>query len=111
MSNFVPNKVFLPGVLLHYFNMKKCAAESHRILVEVYGDCALSERTCQKWFARFKSGDFDLEAQERAGCPKKFEDPELEALFDEDPCQTQDELALSLEVTQQNICLRLKARE
>ena len=33
MSNFVPNKVFLRGVLLHYFNMKKSAAESHRILV------------------------------------------------------------------------------
>ena len=27
----------------------------------------------------------------------------LEALLDEDPCQTQEELALSLEVTQQNI--------
>ncbi|EGI68987.1 Mariner Mos1 transposase, partial [Acromyrmex echinatior] len=87
--------------------MKKSAAESHRILVEVYGDHALSERTCQKWFARFKSGDFDLEDQERAGCPRKF--AELEALLDEDPCQTQEELALSLEVTQQNISLRLKA--
>ena len=54
MSNFVPEKVFLRGVLLHYFNMKKTAAKSHRILVEVYGEHALAERTCQKWFARFK---------------------------------------------------------
>ena len=54
MSNFVPEEVFLRGVLLHYFNMKKTAAESHRILVEVYGGRALAERTCQKWFARFK---------------------------------------------------------
>ena len=69
---------------------------------------SLSERTCQKWFAWFKSGDFDLEDQERAGCRKKFEDAELEALLDEDPCQTQEELALSLEVTQQNISLCLK---
>ena len=60
MSNFVPEKVFLWGVLLHYFNMKKTDAESHRILVEVYGEHALAERTCQKWFARFKSGDFGL---------------------------------------------------
>ena len=42
MSNFVPNKVFLREVLLRYFNMKKSAAESRRILVEVYGDHALS---------------------------------------------------------------------
>ena len=48
--------------------MKKNAAESHRILVEVY-DHALAEQTCQKWFAK-------------------------------DCCQTQEELAESLEVTQ-----------
>ena len=72
--------VFLWGVLLHYFNMKKTTAESHRILVEVYGEHALAERTCQKWFARFKSGEFDLEDEERPEQPKKFKDKELEAL-------------------------------
>ena len=77
--------------------------------MEVYGDHALSEWTCQKWFARYKSGDFDLEDRECAGCSKKFEDAESEALLDENPCETQEELASSLEVTQQNISLRLKA--
>ena len=109
MSNFVPERVFLPGVLLHYFNMKKTAAESHRILMEVYGEPALAERTCQKWFARFKSGDFGLEDEERSGQPKKFEYEELEGLLDEDCCQTQEELAESLEVTQAAISKRLKA--
>ena len=100
MSNFVPEKVFLRGVLLHNFNLKKTAAEIKRILVEVYGEQALAEKTCQKWFARFKSGDFGLEDEERPGQPKKFEDEELEACLDEDCCQTQEELAESLEVTQ-----------
>ena len=100
MSNFVPEKVFLRGVLLHYFNRKKTAAEIHRILVKVYGEHALAERTCQKWFARFKSGGFELDDEERPGQPKKFEDEELEALLDEDYCQTQEELAESLGVTQ-----------
>ena len=79
MSNFVSEKVFLRGFLLHYFNMKKTAAESHRILVEIYGEHALAEQTCQKWFAQFKSGNFGLEDEERPGQPKKFEDEELEA--------------------------------
>ena len=48
MSNFVPEKVFLWGVLLHYYNMKKTATEIHRIMVEVYGEHALAEQTCQK---------------------------------------------------------------
>ena len=41
--------------------------------MEVYGNHALAERTCQKWFARFKIG-FGLEDEERPGQPKKFED-------------------------------------
>ena len=105
----MPEKVFLRGVLLHYFNMKKTAAKSHRILVEVYGEHALAERTCQKWFTRFKSGDFGLEDEERPGQPNKFKDEELEALPDEDCCQTQEELAESLRVTQAAISKRLKA--
>ena len=89
--------------------MKKTAVESHRILVEVYGDYALAERTCQKWFTRVKSRDFGLEGEERPGQPKKFKDEELEALLDEDFCQTQEELAESLGVTQAAISKRLKA--
>ena len=109
MSNFVPKKVFLRGVLLHYFNMKKTAAKSHRILVEVYGEHALAQRTWQKWFARFKSGDFGLEDEERPGQPKQFEDEEMEVLLDENCGQTQEELAESLVVTQAAISKLLKA--
>ena len=109
MSNFVPEKVFLRGVLLHYFNMKKTAAESHRILVEVYGEHALAERMCQKWFVWFKSGDFGLEDEERPGQPKKFEDEQMEALLDKVCCQIQEELGESLGVTQAAISKRLKA--
>ena len=79
MSNFVPKKEYLRGILLHYFFMKKTAAESHRILVEVYGEHALSETTCRDWFRhfKFKDGDFSVEDKERPGQPKKFEDEEL----------------------------------
>ena len=59
--------------------------------------------------ARFKSGDFGLVDEERPGQSTKFEDEELEALLDEDCCQTQEELAESLRVTQAAISKRLKA--
>lgn len=109
MSNFVPKKEYLRGILLHYFFQKKSAAEAHRILVETYGDQALSETTCRDWFRRFKNNDFDVEDKERSGAPKKFEDEELEALLDEDPCQTQNELAESLGVDHTTVAKRLKA--
>jgi len=38
-----------------------------------------------------------------------YENAELEALLDEDSCQTQKELALTLGVTQQTISYRLKS--
>jgi len=109
MSKFIPNKVFLRGVLLHYFHMNKTAAESHRILEEVYGEQALAEQTCLKWFARFKSGDFDLEDKERPGQPKKFKDEELEALLEENSSQTLEELSTSLGVDLSTVGKRLKA--
>jgi len=60
-------------------------------------------------FQKFKNGEFDVEDKERSGRPKVYEDTELEALLDEDSCQTQKELALTLGVTQQTISYRLKS--
>ncbi|KAG5325755.1 MOS1T transposase, partial [Pseudoatta argentina] len=108
MSKFVPDKVFLRGVLLHYFNMNKSAAEAHRILVQTYGDNALSDTTCRDWFRRFKNNDFELEDKERSGAPKKFQDKELEQLLDEDPSQTLSELGKILQVDESTVSKRLK---
>lgn len=77
-------------------------------MCEAYGEHAPSIKTCEYWFRRFKSGDFDTNDKEREGRPSKFEDAELESLLDEDSCQTQDELAETLGVTQQAISNRLK---
>ena len=95
MSSFEPNKHHLRELLIYFFNLKKSAAEVHRLLVEAYGDVTLSERSCREWFQKFKNGEFDIE--ERSGKPKVYEDAELEALLDEDSCQK--ELALTLGVT------------
>ncbi|KAG5313046.1 MOS1T transposase, partial [Pseudoatta argentina] len=108
MSIFVRNKVYLRGILLHYFIQKKSAAEAHRILVQTYGDNALSDTTCRDWFRRFKNNDFQLEDKERSGVPKKFQDKELEQLLDEDPSQTLSELGKILQVDESTVSKRLK---
>lgn len=102
-------KQHLREVLLYHFFSKKSAAETHRLLVEAYGDHALSQTQCFEWFQRFKHGDFDIEDKERPGQPKKFEDTELMALLDENPCQTQGELAKALNVSRTAVSRRLKA--
>ncbi|KAG5327852.1 NUDC protein, partial [Pseudoatta argentina] len=108
MSIFVPNKVYLRGILLHHFIQKKSTAEAYRILVQTYGDNALSDTTCRDWFRRFKNNDFELEDKKRSGAPKKFQDKELEQLLDEDPSQTLSELGKILQVDESTVSQRLK---
>ena len=67
---------------------------------------------CGEWLQRFKSADFDVEDRYGGGKETIFEDSQLEvleALLAEDSCQTQEELAESLGVTQKAISNRLKA--
>jgi len=79
-------------------------------MLKVYGNTAPTDKSCRKWFRRFKDGDFSVEDKPRSGQPKKFEDKELEAL-EEDQSQTQEELAESLGVTQQTVSVLLRAME
>lgn len=103
------DKLFFRCVLLHYFDLKKSAAEAHRLLAETYGESAPSETVCRDWFRRFKSGDCDVYDKERPGQPKKFEDEELKALLDDNPAQSLRELAQQLGVDKSTVSRRLHA--
>ena len=63
ISSFVPSKSHLRHSQLFSFHQKQKAVESHRLLVETYGEHAPVIRTCQTLFRQFKSGDFDLRCQ------------------------------------------------
>ncbi|XP_073823757.1 uncharacterized protein [Musca autumnalis] len=94
---FVPSKVFLRAVLLHYFNMKQNAFEAYSILVEVYGvECTPTQVMCQRWFARFTKGNYDLEDEEPeneeasnnvdpASLPQLSQEPAIETIEREQP--------------------------
>ena len=88
MSSFEPNKCHLRELFIYFFNLKKSAAEAHRLLVETYGEAALSEISCREWFQKFKNGKFDIEDKERSGRAKVYENAESETLLDQDSCQT-----------------------
>ena len=90
MSSFKPNKRHLRELLIYFFNLKKSAAEAHQLLIETYGEAALSERSCE-WFQKIKKGEFDIKDKERSGRPKVYERAELEELLDQHSCQTQEE--------------------
>lgn len=109
MSSFVPGKEHLRHAMLFLFNQNKKAVECHRLLEETYGEHAPSIRTCETWFRHFKQGDFDVKDSARSGRPQKCEDKELQALLDDDPTQTQQQLAIALNVSQETISRRLRS--
>ena len=79
------------------------------MLVEAYGDNALSETTCKDWFRRFNDDNFDLSDKKRENRPRKVENCQLQALLDEDDTQSQKMLAEQLDVSQAAISMRLHA--
>ena len=47
----------------------KNGPEIHQMLQQVYGVCALKERTVFKWVQRFQEGREDPKDNARSGCP------------------------------------------
>lgn len=109
ISSFVPAKEHLREALLFCFRLKKSAAESHRLLLEAYGENAASSTTCKEWLRWFSSGDFDTADKLHPGQPEKFEDVELTAILDSGSSQTLQDLATSLNVTSAAVNKRLHA--
>ena len=70
MSSFVPTNYDLRTALVFCYHLKT-AAESHRMLVEAYGERALFKTQCFEWFKKFKSGDFDVRNEERGKPPSE----------------------------------------
>ena len=56
-------------ILFFYFHKGKIVAQAHRKFCDFHGDECLSERQCQNWFARFRSGNFDVKDESRPGRP------------------------------------------
>ncbi|GFV04714.1 histone-lysine N-methyltransferase SETMAR [Trichonephila clavipes] len=56
-------------ILLFYYRKGKNAVQARKKLIDVYGEDVLTVRQCQNWFAKFRSGNFDVEDAPRSGSP------------------------------------------
>jgi len=77
------------------------------MLVEAYGDNALSETTCRDWFRQFNDDNFDLSEKKRENQPRKVEDCQSQVFLDD--TQSQKMLAEQLSISQAAISMRLHA--
>ena len=60
------------------FKKGKNATETQKKICAVYGEGAVIDRTCQKWFAKFCAGVFLLDDAPRSGRPVEVDSDQIE---------------------------------
>ena len=56
-------------VVLYYFKKGKNATDTQKKICAMYGEGAVTDRMCQKWFVKFHAGDFSLDDAPQLGRP------------------------------------------
>ena len=90
-------------ISLYDFREGKNSVQARKKLYDVYGEKSLRERQCQNWFARVRSGDFDLKDAPRSGCPTEVDDDKLKAMIENNRRSTTREIAENLDIS--DICV------
>ena len=78
ISKMEENKPHFQHIMLYYFKKGKNATETQEKICTVYGEEAVTDRTCQKWFAKFRAGDFSLDDASWSGGPAEVDSDQIE---------------------------------
>ena len=66
--------------MLYYFKKGKSTIEMQKKICAVYGEGAVTDRTCQKWFAKLCAGDFSLDDAPRLGRPVEVDSDQIKTI-------------------------------
>ena len=65
----------------------------------MYGECALTDQTCQKWFVKFRAGDFLLDDAPRSGRPVEADSDQSKTITENNQRYTMRETADILKIS------------
>lgn len=102
------DKVHLRHVMLYEFRKGINVAAAVKNIQDVYQDQAPAKRTVEKWFAKFRRGEFNLEDEPRSGRPSDIDDDVLRTLVLNNPRISTEEVATALNVDRSTAFRRLK---
>ena len=66
--------------MLYYLKKGKKETEMHKKICALYGEGAVTDQMCQKWFAKFCVGDFSLDNAPCLGRPVEVDSDQIETL-------------------------------
>ena len=69
--------------MLYYFKKGKSATEMQKkVFCAAYGEDAVTDQTCQEWFAKFHAGDFSLDNAAPSGRPVEADNNQIKTLIE-----------------------------
>ena len=84
----------------YYFKKGKNATQTHtQKICAVYGEGAVTDLTCQKWFAKFHARDFLLDSVPRLGRPVEVDSDQIKTLIENNEHYTTWEIADILKIS------------
>ena len=95
MATFNPSKQNVRNWLLYEY-LRGSTATLAATNINDINKAAINIRQAQEWFARFRSGDFNLNDHERSGRPSTTDDALLEELINSDPRLTTEQMSNTL---------------
>ena len=91
--------------MLYYFKKGKTQlkCKKKKKICVVYGEGAVTGRMCQKWFAKFRAGDFSLDDAPQSGRPGEVDSDQIETLTENNQRYTTWEKADILNISNEVI--------
>ena len=72
------------STMTYYFKKGENTTEMLKKICAVCGDGAMTDGTCQKWFAKFCAGDFLLDDAPQSGRPVEVDSDQPETFIEND---------------------------
>ena len=69
----------------------------------MYAEGTVTDQTCQKWFAKFRVGDFLLDNAPRSGRPVEVYSDQIETVIENNQCYTMREIANTLKISKSSV--------
>ena len=90
-------------IMLYYFKKGKNTTEMQKKICAVYGEGAVTDQMCQKWFVNFRDGDFSLDNSPWSGRPVEVDSDQIETLIENNQCYTTQEIADILKISKSSV--------